>query len=88
MNVKKFNKKGNEQYKILIQSTLDKASLNSKDYDSFEALIKNTNYTEEVVCTKKIENKTFPNRFEFGKYLNKPSMRIFSVLPIKLNANE
>ena len=70
MNVKKFNKKGNEQYKILLQSCLNKNVVTSKDYESFEILLKNKNYTEEIACAKKIENRNFLNRFELGKYLN------------------
>ena len=70
MNIRKFNQKGNEQYKILLQSTLNKNKLSSNDYEGFEILFKNKNYTEEVACAKKIENKNFSNRFELGKYLN------------------
>ena len=70
MNIRKFNQKGNEQYKILLQSTLNKNKLSSNDYESFEILFKNKNYTEEVSCAKKIENNNFSNRFELGKYLN------------------
>ena len=41
MNVKKFNQKGNEQYKILLQSVLSKDIVTSLDYESFEILCKN-----------------------------------------------
>ena len=70
MNTKKFNKKGNEQYKILLQTVLSKDTINNSDYQNFEQLVKNRNYTEELTCSKKIEDKNFENRFEFGKYLN------------------
>ena len=70
MNLKKFNKKGNESYKILLQSSLNKNSLSNNDYEPFDILCKNKNLTEEVPKAKKIELKNFSNRFELGKYLN------------------
>lgn len=70
MNLKKFNKKGNESYKILLQSSLNKNSLSNNDYEPFDILCKNKNLTDEVPNAKKIELKNFSNRFELGKYLN------------------
>ena len=70
MNVKKFNKKGNEQFKVLLQSTLSKDTVSNIDYQNFDQLLKNRNLTEEIACAKKIEIKDFDNRFELGKYLN------------------
>jgi len=70
MNIKKFNIKGNEQYKILLQSVLIKDVVTNSDYQSFDTLVRNRNYTEELACTKNIELKDFDNRYELGKYLN------------------
>lgn len=70
MNIKKFNNKGNEQYKFLLQSVLAKDVVTNSDYQAFETLAKNRNLTEEIACAKKIDNKEFSNRFELGKYLN------------------
>ena len=48
MNLKKFNKKGNESYKILLQSSLNKNSLSNNDYEPFPAirLVKNAKLYE------------------------------------------
>lgn len=70
MNIKKFNKKGNEQYKVLLQNVLSKDVVKISDYQNFEMLVRNKNYTEEIACAKQIELKDFDNRFELGKYLN------------------
>tara|TARA_B100000242_G_scaffold293270_1_gene270869 strand:+ start:1576 stop:2667 length:1092 start_codon:yes stop_codon:yes gene_type:complete len=70
MNIKKFNIKGNEQYKILLQSVISKDIVTNSDYKSFDDLVRNRNYTEELACTKNIELKDFDNRYELGKYLN------------------
>ena len=70
MNIKKFNTKGNEQYKILLQSVISKDIVTNSDYKSFDDLARNRNYTEELACTKSIELKDFETRYELGKYLN------------------
>ena len=57
MNVKKFNKKGNEQFKVLLQSTLSKDTVSNIDYQNFDQLLKNRNLTEEIACAKKLKLK-------------------------------
>ena len=64
MNIKKFNKNGNEQYKILLQTVLSKDTVISSDYENFEQLLKNRNYTEELACSKNIECKDFESRYK------------------------
>ena len=41
MNIKKFNIKGNEQYKILLQSVISKDIVTNSDYKSFDDLVRN-----------------------------------------------
>ena len=77
MELRKFNKRGNDIFiaeinKIIkkIKNIGYKKSFNANVVTTFNELIKNRNYTEELPNSEPIIYKKVLTRFELGKYLN------------------